>query len=318
MTRYRFVGLFMAGILWLPFAANAGNDSTANRIRIAFGSGNHPAAGQETWLNIAENRPQLFVWAGGLSPTTPKTREHLQRLLAKQNANAYYQTFSRLFPVAGTWYWPIPPLHADSAAAMYPLFAAFINRPDETEPFYSLTLGTPQKQIELLFLDTWTFSMPEANNSDLLGTAQWNWLATKLAEKGPRLRFLVMGKSFLWQRSGGQSWSDFPAAVQRMRALLSSNTHTPIVLLSGSYPCASVMRTSLDNKFIYEVQSSGINQMRWKMGAPKDENSIRKPFCQRNYALLDINFTEPASLKATIFDVQNFPIWEWNVFLEDL
>jgi alkaline phosphatase D len=311
----------LVGIVLLvlsPICAKGQSDTTSRKIRIAFGAGNHPAAGQETWINIAENRPQLFVWAGGLSPNTPKSREDLNRVLLKQSANAYYKTFSKLFPIAGTWYWPIPPLHSDSALLMYPIFAEFIQRGPVNTTYYSKQIGSSGFEVELLFLDTWSFSMPEVNTSDLLGEDQWNWLENKLSEKGPKIRLLVMGKSLLWQRKGGQTWSDFPGAYQRIMTSISKNSHTPTVILSGSYPCATVMRVKMGEKYVYEVQSSGINQMRWKMGAPKDNNSIRKPFCQRNYALIDINFTEPATLKTTIFDVQNFPIWEWTVFIEDL
>jgi hypothetical protein len=287
-------------------------------LQWAIGAGNHPAADQQNWLNILEKRPDMFIWLGGLSPVPPKTRTQLAQWLHRQKNNTHYAAFAKYTRIAGTWFWNIPPIAVDSAITMYPELANFIGNATGV-PYYALRIQTINGCVEIIMLDTWTHSRPLNGEDNLLGNPQWEWLASTLATTDtPLFRLVVSGKSLLWEQQGAQTWSGFPKSKERLLEMLFSESNIPTLFASGGYPCASIAKAKYKNKPIYELQSNGLNMLRWKMLAPKERSAIRAPFCQRNYGIITLETTHPSRLSYEVFDIQNVSQWKYLLYLDDL
>lgn len=287
------------------------------QIRIAFGAGNHPGAVQETWLNIIEQKPDLFVWLGSISPTPPKNSAHLRAILEKQKKNRHYEQLVRQIPVQGIWQWDVPPVSLDSVPSLYKEFAKFIGRKEISPTWYSGTLEREGIRVELLYLDTWSNLMPGDSRCDVLGVAQWNWLESRLRNTEAGLLILSGGISLHWKTKGGLSWQNYPAALRRLEKMLGSCAK-PLLYVSGSHPCGALSVSEINGKKVPELHTHGLNQIRMHFGKTGGLNSVRNVFCQRNYALVDVFPEVPASLRITLVDVQNLTVWEWRAFLEDL
>jgi hypothetical protein len=286
------------------------------QYRIAFGAGSHPGAGQETWLNVAEHKPSHFTWVGSLTPAAPKTGSLFQQQLEKQKFHPQYLPFAQQVSISGIWYWAVPPLHEDSAKALAPKFNQFLGRVPESTTWYSQRLGPADGKIQMIHLDTWSHALAGDTNNMVLHPAQWDWLAKELQSTDPVLRVIVTGKSIHWRSRSGQSWKSFPAARRKLLDMLAAQSK-PILFVSGTYPCGALSTSQWKGKNLVELHTFGLNQVRVKLGKPGQLVTLRDAFCQRNFALVTLDYREPMSLHIALQDVQNFLVWEWKGFLED-
>lgn len=286
------------------------------QFRMAFGAGSHPNAGQETWLNIAEHKPSHFVWVGSLTPSAPKTTVAFKQQLAKQQFHSQYLPFAQQVSISGVWYWAVPPLHGDSARALAPHFNRFLGRTPAPTTWYSQWLGPAAGKIQVIHLDTWSYALAGDTNNTVLDEAQWAWLENELRAPGAVLRIIVTGKSIHWRSRSGQSWKSFPSARRRLLDLVAGQS-SPTMFVSGTYPCGALSSSQWKGKNLIELHTFGLNQVRVKLGKPGQLVTLRDAFCQRNFALLTVDYKEPMSIHIALQDVQNFLVWEWRAFLED-
>ncbi len=288
---------------------------------LAFGAGNHPGASQSTWLNVLEAGPNCFFWAGSFSPGSPVSSHDLDRMLQKQAQNKHYRLFADSIPISGSWYWTTPPLVAnDSLDKWHRKWFSFVYGPKQPWPgksYWAQWLVFGKDSVHCLFLDTWRFARPGEPENNILGEEQWKWLEQELSGPHQKLRLIFTAKSFFWEQDKGDSWHSFPPARARFAALL-EKAKGPLLLVSGSHPCAAVALGDAGKRRVVELQTNGLNQVRWRLGRTPEKAAIIGPYCQRNFGLLTISWNAPVSLKYQIIDLSGFEVEQWTAYLGDL
>jgi hypothetical protein len=327
-SRAQEIGYIAAMLHWKCFLGLAWVFCTASLVHpqqrssvFAFGAGNHPGASQSTWLNVLETTPDYFFWAGSFSPGSPVSGRDLERLLQKQAENKHYRLFADSIPISGSWYWTTPPLVSnDSLDDWHRKWFSFVKGPNQAWPgksYWAQWLVFGKDSVQCIFLDTWRFARPGEPDNNLLGEEQWNWLEQALNQPHKKLRLIFTAKSFFWEQDKGDSWHSFPPARARFAALL-EKAKSPLLLVSGSHPCAAVATGNAGKRRVVELQTNGLNQVRWRLGRTPEKAAIIGPYCQRNFGLLTISWNAPVSLKYQIIDLLGFEVEQWTAYLGDL
>lgn len=307
-------------------------DSIEKVDRIAIGACNHQGLPQEMWLNILEEKPDLFVFMGdniyGNSSDTSRLRKKYRKQLLREN----YEWFLSKVPVIGTWddhdYGKnnsdsTNPIRKESQQ----LFLDFIGEPAQTQRrkqkgiYTSYTFGRKNETVQFILLDTRYFRGKPGANSDLLGEEQWKWLENTLRSSSAQVKFIVTSTQFLSDKKNKERWEQFPAAKKRMMDLIKNTQTEGMIFLSGDIHCGEILRyTGEDVPYpIYEFTSSGLTHSRWHSPPRNTQNKVyKKPFCHKNYGLITISWNDPVSVKFEIRDIQNFMIQEISIYLDDL
>jgi len=117
--------------------------------------------------------------------------------------------------------------------------------------------------VDVVVLDTRFHRRPppvsSADPDAILGAAQWRWFEGVVATS--RADYLAVASSTTLHRYGDSSWEDFPAAFDRMVALLSRRPGALVI-------AGDVHRnTAYDESGVIEVVTSGVAQRSARFGA---------------------------------------------------
>ncbi len=86
--------------------------------------------------------------------------------------------------------------------------------------------------VEVFFLDDRYYRSDEADpNGTMLGAEQTAWLETELEASTATFKLLITGS--MWSTTGGESWSDFPAARSALFDFIRDQGIDGVVLLAG-------------------------------------------------------------------------------------
>lgn len=283
---------------------------------IAFGSCNNQNEPQEMWQYIIQNDPQVWIWMGDniYGDTEDMTVMKSKYDLLKNNPE--YQKLLQQCPVVGTW--DDHDYGVNDGDRTYPkkaeskeLMLAFL----DVSPYHpvhkhegvyqSYYFGKPGKKIKVILLDTRTFRDPLQTDTtnraryfpnttgDVLGEAQWKWLAKEL--KDPKAKMIIVGSSIqmIAQEQKYEKWGNFPSAFQRFIALLQEIQPVPTLIISGDRHIAELSKLDIDGLDfpLYELTASGLTHTWSKAGTESNANRVGELIIQKNFGLIQIDWS---------------------------
>ena len=248
--------------------------------RIAFGSCNKHDVKPVLWDDIAKADPDVWIWLGDIIYGDTEDVQLLETKYEKQNNVAGYNTVKESASIVGIW--DDHDYGANNSGKEYPKKAEsrdilfdFLELPDQHPArsregaYHSMVFGPDGKRVKIILLDVRYFrdlrpgekaTQLQLDTSDILGEAQWNWLASELDPGSAELFILCSGIQMLHEQHPYEKWSNYPAAHKRLLHLIKSSGLENIILLSGDRHLGEISKISLEGRStpLYEITSSGM------------------------------------------------------------
>jgi alkaline phosphatase D len=261
---------------------------------IAFGSCNKPDLPQPLWGPILQTQPDAWIWLGDAIYGDSEDEAVLREKYAAVDANKGYQKLKAMSSVIGIWDdhdygvnngTKLYPAKKESKAAFLDFAGVSVNHPTRKREgiYQSYILGEGSKKVKVILLDNRTFRdkinrddkkvyipNPEA---DMLGEAQWKWLAGELKNNDAAITVIANGTQVLSKAHPYEKWSDYPTSKKRLfKMIMTYCKSSPAILLSGDRHHAEISKIKLrDLDYeLYEFTSSGLTHTR---KYPRPENN---------------------------------------------
>ena len=197
------------------------------------------------------------------------------------------------------------------------LFETFWGSPPEVRDrpgvYQSVTIGPEGQRAQIIMLDTRYFrgeltELPyseerrplgnyapdTATGAEMLGEAQWRWLANTLAEPA-ELRIVVSSIQVLTDAHDFESWENLPRERERLMRSLAARAQSGLVLLSGDRHSGAIYaeEPAALGERVHELTASSLN-----LAFVSDDASEREPDAKRltgmvtqeNFGLVDIDW----------------------------
>lgn len=320
MIRYRLVFLIL-----LSMAASV-HAETPTVSRIAFGSCNHQRLPQPLWPVIVAQHPDLWVWSGdiiyGDSPDYETLRSTYTLLLEQPG----YRALVGSVPVVGVWDdhdYGLGQGGADFSGkeASRRAILEFLEEPAEssrwTQPgiYTSYRFGVGAQSVHLILLDVRFNREPPGPDADMLGPAQWQWLAAELQERpAARATLIVSGTQVLAQEHRWEKWADYPRA--RARLLELARAHPGLVLfISGDRHIGELTRTTDDGSALFDITSSGLTHPWSDFPGEPNSGRVGTVVTVRHFGLLIADWAQ-RKLVVQLIDERGLPVLEHELPLE--
>src|SRR5690606_13029469 len=222
------------------------------RSVIALGPGQDQDRPQPLRVEIAAHRPGLWEWLGDNVYADTDDAGVFREKYDRQLAQPGYAALRRTTPVIGTWddhdygvndggaEWHAREL---SKGEMLRFLAVPEDDPVRSRPgvYSAHRYGAEGRRVAVILLDARWWRDPlerpggvyaPNETGDILGEAQWAWLAEELAQPA-ELLILGSGIQFLPEEHPYEKWANFPAARQRLFTMLEKAAAGKILLVSG-------------------------------------------------------------------------------------
>ncbi len=297
-------------------AQQASGDGGISSLSLAFGSCAHQDHPQPMLDVAIAERPDAFVYLGDNVYADTGDREQLRAIYEKLAARPEFQRLQAAMPIHATWDDHDYGLndggrefeHKEVSAEV---FLDFWGVSEDSERrarpgvYGEVWLGSGDRRVQLLLLDTRTFRSPltpagddprykhryrpdPSPEVDILGPGQWAWLKERLQEPAA-LRVIATSIQFSADYTGFESWANLPAEQTRMVTLLRETAAHPVVFISGDVHHGELSRfETKDGPPLYDLTSSGIN----KLGTILETNGARigPAFLEENVGLLTVDW----------------------------
>lgn len=240
-----------------------GLDFSATIKAVAFGSSANQELPQPIWKSIAENNPDLFLFAGDNISLTKPNQKSVIAQYRKLDAIPEYRAFREKVPFLATWdnedfgdqkdfmkYWS----YVGNSIAF-----------GQKGIYHAKIIGPKKKQVQIIMLDTRTFrTKPDDANAAMLGDAQWTWLEDQL-KRPAQVRMIVSSVPLIATEHGtehGNSyWGAYPKERQRFFDLLKKTGVRNVVVFSGDRHQSSIAKTGVkDWGMLFDITASPINE----------------------------------------------------------
>ncbi|WP_198672970.1 alkaline phosphatase D family protein [Algoriphagus litoralis] len=280
--------------------------------KIAFGSCNRQDAPQPLWQPILADQPDLWIWTGDNIYGDSPIMDTLRAKYARQNSHPEYAALKAYTPIIGIWDDHDYGINdggkafaqkKESRDIMFDFLEVPADAPERSrEGAYSSRLfGQGENLIKIILLDARYFRdtlqrvervyLPN-ETGEILGEAQWTWLAKELKESPAKINLIISGIQFLPTEHAYEKWANFPLEREKLLDLIATSGAKTPVLLSGDRHIAEVMKLT-DNRFpngLYEITASGLTHT-WS-GIAEEPNQFRvsELIAKLNYGLATIDW----------------------------
>ncbi len=295
-------------------------------FRIAFGSCAKQWKPNYMWKAILNCKPDVWIWLGDSVYADTEDMAYLKSQYEKQKQNPEYSELARSCRIIGTW--------DDNDYGMrdgnrtYPkkaesqqLYLDFLDEPKDSprrkqEGVYtSYVFGEPGKQIKVILLDLRYNSDEPGPESDLLGEAQWRWLADEL--KAGKDDVVLIGSSIqlLSSEHPYDHWGHYPKARKRFLQLLADYPPKLAVIISGDRHLGEISRSD-DSGLpypLYDITSSGLTHhvdfvyhLRCLFSPERNRYRVGTQFYEKNFGVVDVDWSSGSPvLSLQIRDQEN-------------
>lgn len=295
-----FFPLLVVLTAMLPLCAVHGTERLS---RLATGSCNRQDLPQPIWDAILEFKPELWVWLGDNIYGDTDDMAVLASKWAEQKKNPGYQRLLDFCPVEGIW--DDHDYGRNDAGIEYAwkeesqkLFLDFLDVPTESPRrkrsgiYTSRIFGPEGQQVCVILLDVRTHRDKPHTGGDILGEAQWAWLASTLASSSAQIHIIASGSQILPTEHRFEKWNDYPGARARLFELIARSKGTGIVLLSGDRHFGEI--SSLENPSggprLHEMTTSGLTHSYRNFKGEPNSNRVGEPFTKCNFGTLLIDW----------------------------
>lgn len=155
-----------------------------------------------------------------------------------------------------------------------------------------------QHLVRVLLLDVRYFRQLPGATADILGVAQWRWLAEQLRVPAS-LTILVSGSQVIPQDHTYERWDQYPESRGFLFDLIEHSPTKNFLILSGDRHFGEFSSVSIGTKQVLELTSSGMSHA-WE-GKPFEPNSHRvgQMLEGRNYGVVSLSSSR-SGLRGTV------------------
>lgn len=181
----------------------------------------------------------------------------------------------------------------------------------QREGIYDAQIFGPEGQrVQVIMLDTRYFRsdltrtdeygaegreryIPSDNpDQDMLGSAQWAWLADQLAEPAD-LRLIVSSIQVLADGHGWEAWRTMPLERDRLFRLINESGAQGVVFVSGDRHSAGLYRRDDVASYpLYEITSSALNMASSRENTEPGPNRLGQMYSAENYGVIGIDWDQ--------------------------
>jgi alkaline phosphatase D len=263
-------------------------------LKIAFGSCGHQNKPLSILENVAELKPDYFVFLGDNIYGDTRDINVLKQKYEQLYQNPSYQKLKSTTKILATW--DDHDYGEDDAGKYFPMkndskqvFLEFFEEPKNSNRYQHEGIYTSYmfrkkcKRIQLILLDTRTFRsnitryqkgtnkdsifdydllyVPNENiDSTILGKEQWNWLEKQLLIKAD-VRIIASSTQFGISYNGYEAWANFPKEREKMFDLLKKTNANGVFFISGDVHYAELSKLENPGRYpIYDLTASGLTQ----------------------------------------------------------
>ncbi len=290
---------------------------------IAFGSCDDEDEPQEMWKEVIAQKPIVWIWGGDNVYADTHDMNVLKAKYDKQKSNPDYQKLMRMCTITGTWDDHDYGVNdggklysKKNESKKYLLDFLGIAEPSpvwEHDGVYNaLTVGKGKQKVKIINLDTRSFrdtiikvtyidslskkkmTHYEPNTTgDVLGEAQWQWLADELNSTGVELFIINSSIQVIAAEHRFEKWANFPAARGRLLDVIAASKKK-VVIVSGDRHIAEFSKIDLpDIKYpLIDFTSSGITHTWAEPWVEINKHRIGDLVIQKTYGLIKINWAD--------------------------
>lgn len=203
----------------------------------------------------------------------------------------------------------------------------------QREGIYDAQIFGPEGQrVQVIMLDTRYFRsdltrtdeygaegreryIPSDNpDQDMLGSAQWAWLADQLAEPAD-LRLIVSSIQVLADGHGWEAWRTMPLERDRLFRLINESGAQGVVFVSGDRHSAGLYRRDDVASYpLYEITSSALNMASSRENTEPGPNRLGQMYSAENYGVIGIDW-EQDQLSLEIRDMDGDAVRQESISL---
>ena len=322
----------------------------SQQIKIAFGSCGHQDKPLAILKNIAQSKPDYFIYLGDNIYGDTRDMKVMKQKYDKLAANPNFKLLKKKTKILATW--DDHDFGENDAGRYYPkkeeskqLFLQFFKEPKHSDRWkhqgvYTSYLILKKKvRIQIILLDLRTFrneltkfdqstiqkdtifhydldyAPTLSADSTLLGLAQWNWLKEELTKEAD-IRIIGSSTQFGPTYNGYEAWANFPFERQKMLEMIQRTGANGVLFISGDVHYAELSKVM--NKYTYpilDLTASGLTQ-EWKFATP-NANRIAGPVMENHYGQLIIDLKKN-TINMQIIDINKQVRIDYVVNWKDL
>lgn len=317
---------------------------------IAFGSCNTAQREIPILATIADQPHDLFMYVGdnvygdarAYNADLPELRENYAALAARPE----FRLLRSALPMLATWDdhdYGMNDMGRDFPFKGFAeqLFLDFWGA-EATDPrrqregiYDSHVYGPEGQRVQIILLDTRYFRseltptdergavgreryLPSDNpDQDMLGAAQWAWLADQLREPAD-VRLIVSSIQVLADGHGWEAWRTMPMERDRLFRLINDTGAQGVVFVSGDRHSAGLYRRDNVASYpLYEITSSALNMSYADENNEPGPNRLGEMYAPANYGVIGIDW-DAGRLSLQIRDMDGDPVREQGISLDEI
>ncbi len=285
---------------------------------LAFGSGNNQRKDNPFWKEIAEKKPNVWVWEGDAIYSDTEDMQVLDSNYTIQKNKADYQDFIKKIPVIGTW--DDHEYGINDGGTEYPkkeasqqLFLDFLGIPKEAPirkqkgVYSSKTYMVNGHQIKIILLDTRYFRTALTKDTEtkkrykpnpygqgtMLGSTQWEWLKNELNTSQADFNVIMSSIQYLSGEHGFECWTNMPHEMDKLEQMIVNSKAKGVFILSGDRHISEISRKNIGDRFypLYDFTSSGLTHSYSRFSGEPNRYRISPVVFQKSYGIVRFDVT---------------------------
>ena len=290
--------------------------------KLAFGSCNHGHLPQPMWSVIGAHKPDLFLWTGDVVYADTTDAEKMRAKYQQQLDRPEYIEFTSNVPVTGIW--DDHDFGINNGGKNNPvkesaqqIFLDFLGEPAGTERrtqegiYTSKIYGNGENTVKLYMLDArYHRDRTGGARSDILGSAQWEWLENEIKSSDAAINIFVSGVSVMSpQFPLAEEWNDFKWSRKKLFRLMRKHQLPGVLFLTGDRHFSSHFSDKVGGQVYHEFMSSGLTHYMHRKNVSRVFRYVygdTYSYFGRNFSLLTFNWdAQPLRLNYEVFDTEN-------------
>jgi alkaline phosphatase D len=280
-------------------------------FRIAFGSCAKQWKPNYMWRAILNCKPDIWIWLGDSVYADTEDMAYLKSQYEIEKRNPEYRELMKTCRIIGTW--DDNDYGMRNGDGSYPkkaeseqIYLDFLDEPSDSPRrkqngvYASYVFGEPGKQTKIILLDLRYNSDEPMPEGDLLGEAQWAWLASEL--EGTQDELVILGSSIqlLSSEHPYDHWGNYPKARTRMLNLIAGARPKLTVILSGDRHLGEISRSDDSGLAypLYDITSSGLTHhvdfvyhLRCLFSPERNRYRVGTLFYEKNFGIVDVDWS---------------------------
>ncbi len=274
-------------------------------LRIAFGSCNKVELEQPLWKPILDTKPDLWIWLGDNIYANTEDMDLMAAMYEDQNNKIDYKNLRESVPMIGIW--DDHDFGENDGGKDFPkkkgsqnLLLNFLMEPASSprrkqDGIYTTHwIHFENHAVKIILLDTRYNRESPGPESDILGEAQWQWLAKELKPDSAEVTIIASSTQVIPTQHRKEKWNRFPKSRKRLLQMIKESRRPGLFLISGDRHYGEISMQTNPSNPLYEITSSGLTHTKsiawFRFGLEENRHRLGEPLVDLNFGLIDINF----------------------------